>query len=462
MKKLVTICTWLYLVIPLFSQVVLTSGQEAISLALENSQEQHYQQMMSQEQMKHAALSVKDFLPQLDFSYSESDAVTVGQVDSRSKNLQFSVRQLIFDGGQAWNNYELNKLASQYDYEAYLQSLTEFKGSILDGYQGIVLQQRVVEIKKKLKEAGFNRLTVLEKELELGLVREIDYLDYLISCRKLEQDETLAKEALDIQIEGLRQSLGLSYGTQLVVKNLEENQDENEELKDVYPIFPHFEKIFALTMNYSPALRQQKLEYEASIQQEKLQNKWFIPNISLEGSMRLSGREFPLREPDFSVSIKIGFDRNRILSVNNSTSMGFDQQRLRSFGNSVSGNLNPEVSYFSQKRMNSISLLQKQLSLETSEEKLRDSLRELLLNFDTSYENYLYSQDSYGIQQKKVSINLQKLENGTITEMDYLESLIELSTMEIQLVELEAKLVSLLRTMELTAGINPGGLDEIL
>lgn len=462
MKKLVAIFTWLYLVIPLFSQVVLSSGQEAISLALENSQDQHYQQMMALEQMRNATLSVKDFLPQLGVSYSESDAVNVGQVDSRSKSLQFTVRQLIFDGGQAWNTYELNKLASQYDYEAYLQALEEFKGNILDEYQGIVLQQRVVEIKKKLKETGLNRLIVLEKELELGLVREIDYLDYLISCRKLEQDEGLAKEALDIQIEALRQSLGLSYGTQLVVKNFGKNQAENQELEGVYPIFPHFERIFALTMNYSPALRQQKLEYVASVQQEKLENKWFIPNISLEGSMSLSGREFPLREPDFSVSIKIGFDSSKLLSANNSTSMGFDQQRLRRFGNSVSGNLNPDVSYFSQKRLNSISLLQKQLSLETSEEKFRDSLRELLLNFDNSYENYLYSQDSFEIQQKKVAINLQKLENGAVTEMDYLESLIELSTMEIQLVELEANLVSLLRTIELSAGITPGGLDEIL
>ena len=46
--------------------------------------------------------------------------------------------------------------------------------------------------------------------------------------------------------------------------------------------------------------------------------------------------------------------------------------------------------------------------------------------------------------------------------MDYLESLIELSTMEIQLVELQSNLVSLLRTIELSSGITPGGLNEIL
>ena len=462
MKKLAIFFIYLQLGFSLFCQVVVTSGQDAIAIALQNSREQQYQLMMAQEQMRNARLSVKDFLPQLGVSYSESDAVNVGRADSRSKSLQFSVSQLVFDGGQAWNQYQLDKIGSLFTYEASLQSLEEFKGGILDGYQGIVMQQRVVDIKKRLKEAGFARLAVLAKELELGLAREIDYLDYLISCRKLEQEEELAQEALEIQVESFRQSLGLAYGTRLIVENHGEKRDEAGELEKIYPVFPHFEKILALTVDYSPALRQQKLEYEASVQQKKLESKWFVPNISLEGSMSLSGREFPLREPDFSLRIKVSFDRNTLFPVSNTTSMGFDQQRLRSLGNSASGNLNPQINYFSQKRLNSIALLQKQLSLETSEEKLRDSLRELLLNFDNSYENYLFSKESLGIQQKKVEINWQKLENGAVTEMDYLESLIELSSMEIQLVELQSNLVSLLRTIELSAGITPGGLDEIL
>ena len=462
MKKLAIFFIYLQLGFSLFCQVVVTSGQDAIAIALQNSREQQYQQMMAQEQMRNARLSVKDFLPQLGVSYSESDAVNVGRADSRSKSLQFSVSQLVFDGGQAWNQYQLDKIGSLFNYEASLQSLEEFKGGILDGYQGIVMQQKVVDIKKRLKEAGFARLAVLAKELELGLAREIDYLDYLISCRKLEQEEELAQEALEIQVESFRQSLGLAYGTRLIVENHGEKRDEAGELEKIYPVFPHFEKILALTVSYSPAVRQQKLEYEASVQQKKLASKWFVPNISLEGSMSLSGREFPLREPDFSLRIKVSFDRNTLFPISNTTSMGFNQQRLRSLGNAASGNLNPQLNYFSQKRLNSIALLQKQLFLETSEEKLRDSLRELLLNFDNSYENYLFSKESLGIQQKKVEINWQKLENGAVTEMDYLQSLIELSSMEIQLVELQSNLVSLLRTIELSAGITPGGLDEIL
>ena len=67
MKKLAVLFMYLHLGLSLFAQVFVTSGQDAISVALENSREQLYQQMMAQEQMKNARLSVQDFLPQLEF-----------------------------------------------------------------------------------------------------------------------------------------------------------------------------------------------------------------------------------------------------------------------------------------------------------------------------------------------------------------------------------------------------------
>ena len=63
MKKLAIFFIYLQLGFSLFCQVVVTSGQDAISIALQNSQEQQYQQMMAQEQMRNARLSLKDFLP---------------------------------------------------------------------------------------------------------------------------------------------------------------------------------------------------------------------------------------------------------------------------------------------------------------------------------------------------------------------------------------------------------------
>ena len=61
-----------------------------------------------------------------------------------------------------------------------------------------------------------------------------------------------------------------------------------------------------------------------------------------------------------------------------------------------------------------------------------------------------------------MAIGQQQLENGEMTEMDYLQWLVELSTMEIQLVELESAMDTLLWTVELAAGIAPGGINEVL
>lgn len=452
---------WIFsLILPAFSQITVGSGEDAIAVALQNSRNHIFQELMVKENMIKARLSIKDFLPRLGFSYSESDTVKKGMADSRNKTLQFSLSQLVFDGGAAWNQYKVNNLQSQYEFQSYLQSLEEFKAQILDGYNSIALQQEVVKIKEGVRESGFLRQKIMEKELELGLVREIDYLDYIVTCRKLEQEEKLAKAELEKQKEIFRQTLGLPFGTEIIVEK--ENRENRVDQGEKPLLSSYFEPLVELSINYSPSLKQQRLEYDNLIQQERMNKRWFLPNLTLEGSVNLSGVDFPLREPDFSLRLKISFEKNNLVSLNNTTSMGFNQEKMESFGNSVSGSLDPDIGYFSQNRLLSISLLQKQFSLGTSEEEIRNSVRGLLLNYDTIVENCDFSMDSVEIQEKKVSILFQKLENGEATEMDYLQSLMELAAMKIETVELQNNLDSLLRTIELKAGLKPGGIYEII
>lgn len=458
MKRL--LCSlWIFsLILPVFSQITVDSGEDAIAIALQNSKNQIFQELKVKENMIKARLSVKDFLPRLGFSYSESDTVKKGMADSRSKTLQFSLSQLVFDGGAAWNQYKVNNLQSQYEFQSYLQSLEEFKSQILDGYNSIVMQQEVVKIKKDVKESGFLRQEIMAKELELGLVREIDYLDYIVTCRKLEQEENLAKAELEKQKEIFRQTLGLPFGTEIIV----EKENRGNEVGAKPFLSSYLDPLVELSLNYSPSLKQQRLEYDNLVQQNRMNKRWFLPNLTLEGSVSLSGIDFPLREPDFSLRLKISFEKNNLVSLSNTTSMGFNQEKMESLGNSVSGSLNPDIGYFSQNRLISISLLQKQFSLGTSEEEIRNSMRGLLLNYDTTKENCDFSKDSVEIQEKKVSILFQKLENGEATEMDYLQSLMELAAMKIEIVELQNNLNSLLRTIELMAGLKSGGIYEVI
>lgn len=461
MKKVVGILLFFSLVLPGFTQVRIGSAQEALAIALKNSNNHIFQQMMVRETMTNAKLSLRDFLPTLGFSYSESDTVKKGMADSRSKTFQITLSQLVFDGGEAWNNYKIKNLQSLYDFQVFLQDLERFKAQVLDGYQGIVMQQEVVKIKKGVKESAFLRKTIMEKELELGLVREIDYLDYVISCRKLEQEEKLALEELKKQKEKLRQILGLAYGAEILVTEGKDTE-ESDFIKEMNLVSPYYESLVELALDYSPSLKQERLEYEGLAYQEKMNKRWFLPKLSLEGSLNLSGVEFPLREPDFSLRLKISFEKNSLIPFTNTTSMGFNQERLQSFGNSVSASINPDIGYFSQNRLLSISLLQKQHSLGNSEEEIRNSTRELLLNYDINLENFQFTEASVEIQEKKVAIIFQELENGKVTEMDYLKSLMELSALEIQAAELRNNLNSLLRTIELTAGLKTGGINELI
>lgn len=455
---------------PLFCQVVVDSRKTAVSIAVANSKEQLFQQQLAQEEVRYARLSIQHFLPQLGFSYSESDSVKVGMADSRTKSLQLTVSQLVFDGGQGWNHYQVGNLSSRYRYQQAVQLLDEFKGRVLECYQRILLQQQVVDIKKRLKEDGLARLKIIGEELVLGLVREIDYLDYEVSCRRLAQEERLAGEELARQLVAFRQLLGLDQRLQVMVVPKTMLEEELQEVVCDSPeatsiprqLAPYLQELLMMSLSHSPALKLQQLEYSAQVQQEQLGKRWYLPNLTLEGSLSLSGTEFPLREPDFSLRLKMSFDRNPFLPLTNTTSLGFDKERLRSLGNSVSVTVNPNVTYFSQQRLSSIRLLQQQLSLAISREQLEQSVRELVLEYDNHVESVSYARESLEIQRRKVAIGQQQLENGEMTEMDYLQWLVELSTMEIQLVELESAMDTLLWTVELAAGIAPGGIDEVL
>lgn len=436
--------------------VVIESAEEAVAVALHHSKDQLYQMWLAQEGLEYSQLDFKEFLPQLGLSYSESDNVKEGMADSRNKSVQLTVNQMIFDGGVAWQNYQLGKLSSLYRYQQVLLSQDEFKGKVLDAYYGILQQIKVVAIKERLAQSANRRLEIMEEELQLGMVVEVDYLEYLISCRRLDQEENLARQELDGLKEEFRQLVGLDYGVTLEFPESEVSYNDRKSLE------ADFDQLASLAISSSPSLKLQRLEYETGQRQQKMSRLWFIPSINLEGSIQVSGTEFPLREPDFSLKLKVSFQRNEALPLSTNTSLGFSQKDFQSLGNSVSGNFSPDPTFFSQRRMNRITLLQQKLALVQSEEQLRDTLRELVQQHDGGVEELDYSLASFQLQRRRVDIALLRLQQGELTELEYLEALTQLASMEIQLTELENQLDSLVRGIELAAGIAPGGLDEVL
>ena len=167
--------------------------------------------------------------------------------------------------------------------------------SVDESFNNVIVVEFLVKIKKDVKESGFLRQEIMAKELELGLVREIDYLDYIVTCRKLEQEENLAKAELEKQKEIFRQTLGLPFGTEIIV----EKENRGNEVGAKPFLSSYLDPLVELSINYSPSLKQQRLEYDNLVQQERMNKRWFLPNLTLEGSVSLLELIFPYGNQTF-------------------------------------------------------------------------------------------------------------------------------------------------------------------
>ena len=168
---------------PMFSDTVFRSAEEAALYAVSHSKEYLLKKEYVEAAYKAACRAVQDFLPSLNMSWSENDAVKIGGADSRSKSIQLSVRQLVTDGGRRIVLYNMNKTDAYYAVKAYEQELQAFQSSVIDQYGACLQQNEIIKIKSDLEKNASMQLEIIKKEYDLGLALENDYLEYLISFK---------------------------------------------------------------------------------------------------------------------------------------------------------------------------------------------------------------------------------------------------------------------------------------
>ena len=161
---------------PIFSDTVFHSAEEAAFYAVSHSKEYLLKKEYIEATYKAACLALQNFLPSLNISWSENDAVKIGGADSRSKSIQLSARQLITDGGRRIVLYNMNKTDAYYALKTYEQELQSFQSSVINQYVACLQQDEIVKIKSDLEKNASMQLEIIKKEYNLGLALENDFV----------------------------------------------------------------------------------------------------------------------------------------------------------------------------------------------------------------------------------------------------------------------------------------------
>jgi outer membrane protein TolC len=436
-------------------EIVFNNPDEAVSFAIQNSQVYIIQRQQVLLNLQEAKFGIQDFLPSFNFSISESDSTILLAGDNRLKSFQATISQEVFDGGRRKFAYDINRLSSMYAYQDYESSLMEFSSQIILLYYQYLMQKQMILIKEDLVSVAKSQLDIIEKEVEIGITLETDYLEYLISYIQIENDRDQSRRDLDKLERRLKISLDINYEATLIIY-------DNFYHEFTYFYFePYTDFIWAIIKNTNIEIKKQYLALEYARKQLAYSRRWYVPRLSVQGGISFSGDVFPLTEPKYSLSLTIDFSNASLFPLSLSNSYGLERERLNSVGNSASVRLDPQPTYRIQQNLADITLRETSNQFIQTEKEIQESVIELIISHDNSLRMADAIERTIVVMERRLEFSKLEVEQGEKKHIDYLNELITLSQTRISLIEYQTHAASLERSLEILAGFNFGGLQSV-
>ncbi len=441
----------------LFSDVVISSAKEAAEFALAHSKSQHLQRLSLEAAAKSSRLAVADFLPKLDVSWTEDDSVKIGGSDSRSKSISANVTQMVFDGGKAKITYDMNRAESFYNLKLYETELNTFRSNVINSYYSVIQLQKQVAIQEKLEENAKVQLDIIQKENDLGLALENDYLEVLISFRKIQDEAKRYRRELRTKERNFKVLIGLEPESKISV-----TEDRFEEELSIPYLEDFTDLLWTILKNNNPSIKKSQTALYYARQQYNYSNRLYFPSVSVNGGVSFSGTQYPLSNPSFTAKVILNFDNNPLFPLSYQSGYGFSKKKLTSVSNSSSVALSPQPGYFLGKRSEKISLSAKSESLKDEETSLYEQLFSKIASYDDSIDAIKRGSETIELQKRRLVVSREQVSKGLMKKIDYLELMEQLAQQEISLMQSEISRKSVVREIEIFLCVPFGGLKECL
>lgn len=462
-NRLLKINLWFLFILILFIEtenckadvIVFNSSRDIIDFGLKNSS---FYKMLHQEAMQNmnsAKMAFNGFLPKFSFSLSENDTINILSSDSRTKSIQFSVSQEIFDGGKKQLAYSVNKIFSVYAYKNYELVLKKYILELAGLYNQILVQKEKLIIQENLFDLANSNLAIIKKEVILGLSTETDYLEYYISCLKIEQEKEQLEHAIGSLVRKLKFLLELEEDSELLLVS----DDFKKNIYSNYSI--NFDRLWSLIKCADIELKKMELEKNYSDKINSINKLWFVPSISLQGNINFSGAHYPLTQPKYSIKLSFDFADNSIIPVQIDTSYMNDFNKMKSFNNNLNISLIPDFSIISRMQSSKIASMQGLLKKQRFEYELKESIYELVTNYENAINLMLFMDKTIELMEKRHLFSRQQLASGEIKQLDYLKEELEIAELKIANIENKNKILTIEQNLELLANIPFGELKNV-
>ena len=439
---------------PMFSDTVFRSAEEAALYAVSHSKEYLLKKEYVEAAYKAACRAVQDFLPSLNISWSENDAVKIGGADSRSKSIQLSVRQLVTDGGRRIVLYNMNKTDAYYAVKACEQELQAFQSSVIDQYGACLQQNEIIKIKSDLEKNASMQIEIIKKEYDLGLALENDYLEYLISFKRIQNDKKKAERELRTRMRTLKTLIGMDTDEELRVGNISSEQSGLPYLEG------HIAELRRMTDERNPAVKKAEAALHYAERRLAYAKLFFIPEVSVEGVVSFSGTAYPLNKPSYSIKLSVSFSNMPFVPTTAGNGYGFNKSGLGGIDNSLSAGFVPDIGYFIKNNINKISVEREAEQLRLQKHALYERLFEKAAAYDDGKDSIARISESIALRERRIAVSAEQVEKGEMKRIDYLAELMEIAEEKVKLVAAQSSILAAARDIEIMICVPFGGLEK--
>lgn len=441
---------------PCYAQIIFNTPNDAVQFAIQNSQTLKLDAINAQLALQNAKYAITDFLPSLSFSFSESDTIEQHAADVRSKSLDVSLTQFLYDGGKRTLSYRMAKSESLLAYKSYLSNLQSFTANIFSLYYDCICAHKAVSIQEQVAACALEQLTIIKSEQALGLALQTDYLEYQIQVMQLQNELAQSQRTERTCLRKLKAALGLDIQFDITLGDV--SFDSIEE-----PLYEnHINTLYSFALKNNVSVQKQQYALLYGKKQLEQSHNYFLPDVNLVGSMSFTGTTYPLTQPSYQLKLSFSFSRNPFTPLSVSNGATFTDKRMSSMSNNAQTSVNPQIDFMVKQAKSKTAMLQTYQSFEQQQTELYEGVFSSVSSHDDCVSTLHVLEDTIHLEELKLTVSEREMAAGEIKRIDYLKVLIELAQQKVQLLQTHCKLSSSTRELEILIGIPIGGIRNVI
>lgn len=428
-----------------FAQITLRSADDALALAAANDREGELMKKAALEEVRLAKLSLAPFLPEFDFSISDTGSAEKGAGDYKQKTLEAGVTQKIFNGGKSLLEYNMKKERGYYNFLEVQKSQESKKNKIEAAYYAALLAMLKSEVYADAARVAEKVLRFAEIEEEEGLTSKTELLESRIKFMDIQGRKKSADDDFFSKCRNLNELLGIDARQKLdFAQNFDIALDDGGRPELSFCL----QELWQKAVEKNVDLKKAGAEARWAKKKLALERRAFLPSVSVRAGFAFSGRSYPLTEPSYSIKVILGFDNNPWLPMSLSKKAGIKKGALNSIADSLSGKAVLNTSWFSQMKLAKLSVEQSGLDAQKVRREIEGKVFSLAKGVENADKSARLNFETMRLKEQRLALCEIQLEQGEIKATDCLEAVNELAAQKIKFLEALTERDSMAKELE--------------